>query len=129
MFKKFIFSGALFLLPIFALAQGAGDGFKADGGPIGVVIKNVLVFINGYLVPAIFAIAFLVFIWGIFKYFIFGGANEADQEQGKQLMIYGIVGFVLMVSVWGLVKVISEGLNFNKDASGIKTPTGPTVKP
>lgn len=127
MFKKIIFSTTLFLLPVFVLAQGAGDGFKSDGGPIGVVIKNVLVFINGYLVPAIFAIAFLVFIWGVFKYFIFGGANEADQEAGKQLMIYGIVGFVLMVSVWGLVKVISEGLNFNKTDT-IQTPTGPTVR-
>ncbi len=125
MFKKFIFSGVLFLLPVLALAQ-AGGGPDAKFGPAGTIIGNVLSFINTYLVPGIFAIAFLVFIWGIFKYFIFGGANEADQEQGKQLMIYGIIGFVLMVSVWGIVEVVSKALNFNK-GEAITTPKGPKI--
>ena len=76
----------------------------------------MLAFINGVLVPFIFAIAFLVFVWGIFKYFILGGGEQASRDEGKQFMLYGIAGFVIMVSVWGIVNLLSSGLGFNQSA-------------
>ena len=101
---------AILLLPVFSLAQsGPQKGF----GGIGRIVEVTLNFINYYLIPAVFAIAFIVFIWGIFKYFIMGGANEGDQEKGKQLAMWGILGFVIIVSVWGLVNVIADGLGFS----------------
>ena len=45
----------------------------AQFGGIDTFFFRMLSFINGILVPFVFGIAFLVFIWGIFKYFIFGG--------------------------------------------------------
>ncbi|MBX9906322.1 pilin [Patescibacteria group bacterium] len=114
MLKKFLFVSVLFLFPMAFVAAQYGP--QADYGAIGRVITNTLTFINRILVPAVFAIAFLVFIWGVFKYFIMGGASEGDQEAGKQLMIYGIIGFVLMVSVWGLVNVVASGLGFKQDS-------------
>ncbi len=106
------------------VALAAGTGPDATFGPIGTVISNVVRIMNNVLVPAIFAIAFLVFIWGMFQHFILGGADEEAREKGKQLMIYGIVGFVLMLSLWGLVNVIAGGLGFG----GASTPVTPTTK-
>lgn len=77
------------------------------------VVTNI---INGVLVPLVFAIAFIVFIWGIFQYFIAGGHDEEAKEKGKSLMLYGLIGFFLMVSVWGLVNILVGTFNLLNNA-------------
>lgn len=92
--------------PLFALAQ-AGNLNEVSG-----FIRNIITFINNTLVPAIFAIAFLVFLWGMFKTFILGGHDEEKQSEGKKLMVYAIAGFVIMVSLWGIVNLVARGFGF-----------------
>lgn len=89
-------------LPVVALAQF---------GEINSFIGRITTFINNTLIPLVFAIALLVFIWGMFRLFIHKNAEEA--EQGKQLAIYAIVAFVLMVSIWGIVNLIANGLGLS----------------
>lgn len=89
-------------LPVVALAQF---------GEINTFVGKVTTFINNVLIPLIFAVALLVFIWGMFKYFINKGAEE--KEQGKTLALYAVVGFVLMVSIWGIVNVVAGGLGLS----------------
>jgi hypothetical protein len=74
------------------------------------VIGNITNFMNSVLIPFVFALAFMVFIWGMFKTFILGGSDEGKQEQGKSLMMYSIVGFVLMVSLWGIVNLFADAV-------------------
>jgi NADH:ubiquinone oxidoreductase subunit 2 (subunit N) len=72
--------------------------------------------INNVLVPVLFAVAFIVFIWGVFQTFIFGANNEDVKEKGKNLMLWGLIGFFVMVSVWGLVNILTGSIQFgNKD--------------
>jgi hypothetical protein len=99
---------ALMMLPI---AVFAGD--PAGGGNFGVVntfAATVIDFINGVLIPLIFAIALLVFIWGMFTYFILGGGDEGKREQGKSLMLWAIIGFVLMIVIFAIVNLLAGGL-------------------
>ena len=103
-------SGVLYLLPLASFAAPA-TGF----GDIGKTAEVIINFINSTLVPLVFAIAFLLFLWGIFKYFIWGGGDEAKREEGKQLMLWAIIAFVVMISVWGIVKLISTGLGINDE--------------
>lgn len=88
-------------VPMLAFAQGAPQltGFTT-------FIGSVINFINGTLVPLVFAIAFIVFLYGVFKTFILGGGEEEKQAEGKKLMLYAIIGFVVMLSLWGLVNWI-----------------------
>ena len=90
-------------IPLFAFAQ-AGELTEVSG-----FIKNFILFMNTTLVPFIFAVAFLVFLWGMFKYFILGGHDTEKQDEGKDLMLYAIIGFVVMVSMWGIVNLLSSG--------------------
>jgi fumarate reductase subunit D len=94
--------------PLFALA--------APGELVGVsnFLKNITAFMNNTLVPLIFAIAFLVFLWGMFKTFILGGHDEEKQSEGKALMMYAIAGFVLMVSLWGIVNLVANGFGLRE---------------
>ncbi len=51
------------------------------------------------------AIAVLVFLYGVME-FIAGAGNEEKRTQGKQHIIYGIIGLFIMVSVFGIMHVL-----------------------
>lgn len=108
-------------LPLVALA--AGELTEVTG-----FLQNILDFINGTLVPLIFGIAFLVFLWGMFKTFILGGSDEGKQAEGKQLMLYAIVGFVVMVSLWGIVNLIAAGFNLTGEDIDPIIPSPPDLR-
>lgn len=96
-----IFVLLLLTTPIFAAAQTAQS-----------LIGQVGNFFNRTIIPLIFGIALLFFLWNIVRYFIIGGANEADRERARKLALWSILAFVLMVSVWGIVNLLVTGLEF-----------------
>ena len=53
----------------------------------------------------LYLIAFLVFLWGIVKYFFMNRSDEARQ-QGRQFMLWGLIGLVALFGVWGIVKIL-----------------------
>ena len=77
--------------------------------------------INNILVPVLFAIAFIVFLYGAFKTFIIGANSEEVKEQGKSAMLWGLIGFFVMVSVWGLVNILTGTVSFGNN-SGVTAP-------
>lgn len=100
-----IISGSLMPLQVFA--QTLNDAKAAAGsGTLENLFSLVLTDINVYVVPIIFAIAFLVFLWGVFQYFIAGGADESKRSEGKNFVMWGLIGFVLMFSLWGIVNLL-----------------------
>ncbi|NCN52370.1 hypothetical protein GW943_01010 [Candidatus Parcubacteria bacterium] len=107
---------ASFFPAVAAFAQTSPGNFNG----VTVFFTNIVTFINFTLVPLIFAIAFLLFIWGVATYFIFSRDSETAKEKGRDYMIWGIAGFVIMVSVWGIVNLLSSGLGLNQqDIQGI----------
>lgn len=59
------------------------------------------------LVPFIIALALLVFLWGIFK-LVFAGGSEVDVKEGTKFMTWGVVSLFVMISVWGLVNILTK---------------------
>ncbi len=104
--KKLAFLSAFLLTPVLVSAQRINNVSDLGNVIIGII--------NDVLVPLVFAIAFIVFIWGVFVYFIQGGSDEEKRTQGQQLMLYGIIGFFVMVSVWGLVNILVGTFSFNQ---------------
>lgn len=103
--KKISLLGVTFMLPAFAFAQTI-DSVQS-------LAAFVVNFINNIAVPLVFALAFIVFIWGVFQTFIMGATNDDAKKKGRQLMLWGLVGFFLMVSVWGLVRILTGTFNLN----------------
>ena len=101
--KKFVLTSLSFFLPTFAFAQSSGQQIDSAQS----LARFVIDFINNIAVPLVFAVSFIVFIVGVFLYFIAGAANEEKRKNGKNIMIYGIIGFVVMISVWGLVHILT----------------------
>jgi len=112
--KTFFTSAALLAMPMLASAQGAV--LETDGGAFGDLLRNILTFSNSVLIPFILGIGFLVFVWGMFRYFIAGGANDEAKEQGKSLMVYATLGFVLIIVFWGIVNLVATSTGLDDDA-------------
>jgi len=66
--------------------------------------KQIVDLVSGSVVPLIYALAFLVFTAGMVRFFFLGG--EEGRQKGKQLMLWGIIAFVVMFSVWGIVRLL-----------------------
>lgn len=111
--KKVIYtlsSSTLLALPFVTNAQ-----FNPSGGEFGKLLQDILRFANDILIPFIIGIGFLVFVYGMFKFFIAGGENEDKQKEGKALMIYATLGFVLIVVFWGVVNLLASSTGLDND--------------
>ncbi len=86
------------------------------------IAGTILGLINNVAVPLVFAVAFIVFIWGVFQYFILGADDETKRETGRTYILYGLVGFFVMLSVWGLVNILANTF----DLGGYRHPAYPT---
>ena len=75
-------------------AQFVGSGTTGFIGIINIVV------------PLIGALAFIVFIWGIVNYFFINGGNEEKRTEGRQFVLWGIIGMVIFFSIWGFVGML-----------------------
>ncbi|MFC1731324.1 hypothetical protein ACFL6I_13470 [candidate division KSB1 bacterium] len=58
-------------------------------------------------VSVIIALAVLGFFWGVTKY-MFSAQDSTKLEEGKKVMIWGIIALFVMVSIWGILRVLSN---------------------
>jgi hypothetical protein len=52
-----------------------------------------------------FAVAFVVFVWGVFQ-FILSQTSDDKREEGKRKILWGLVGMFIMFSVYGIISLI-----------------------
>lgn len=74
---------------------------------VDTLIERIGTLILGPIIALLFAIATLYFLWGVTK-FIMNIDNEQAREEGKNSMIYGVVGMFIMVSAYALVQIIGR---------------------
>ena len=110
---------ALALLAAFTLPLAASAATITNLSDVGTLIINV---ITNILVPVLFAIAFIVFLWGAFDAFILGATDGQAKEKGKNLMLWGLIGFFVMISIWGLVNILVGTINFSNNTSPTSVP-------
>lgn len=106
---------SFFLIAALAFVVGAPTTHAQSGGINLGVIKpysdGIISVINTILVPVLIAIAFIVFLWGVYKYFILGAASDESRKEGRQFVLWGVIGFVIIMSLWGLVYLVAGVFN------------------
>lgn len=66
------------------------------------------------LIQFAFIVAFVVFLWGVMEYI--RSANSPDgRKKGHDHMIWGIIGLVIMVGVYGIITILTR--TFGIDAT------------
>ena len=105
--KKFVIATAAGFLPTIALAQINISDVDDLGGAIYYVLNLVF--------PILVAIAVFVVVWGIFKFVLNAGDEEA-RKTGRSLILWGVIGIFLMLSVWGLVNIVRSSVALNNES-------------
>ncbi len=59
------------------------------------------------LIELSFIVALVVFLFGMME-FIRGASNEEKRTKGKQHMLWGIVGFLIMFGVFGIITLLAN---------------------
>ena len=76
--------------------------------------------VTDILIPLVFALALLFFFWGVAKYI--WSAGDA-KEEGKQIMVWGVVALFVMSSIWGIIYFIGDELMPGQNYDSMPIPT------
>lgn len=57
------------------------------------------------IILLLFAVALLIFFWGIFQ-FINSETTDAKRDVGKKKILYGLIGMFIMFSAYGIIHLI-----------------------
>jgi hypothetical protein len=83
-----------------------------DQGQVGWVLQ----LIDG-LVPVLTLVALALAMWGAIL-FVAKSDDETAREEGKKKMIWGVVGLMVIVSVWGLVFLVQRTVGIQSPGTG-----------
>lgn len=59
------------------------------------------------VIPLLVALAVAAFVYGIIQYFL-NPENEEKRKAGKSYMFWGLITLFVMVSLWGIVGILSN---------------------
>lgn len=77
---------------------------------VGSGSEGIIGALNTIVVPLIMAFAFAVFIFGVVSHFFLHGADDTKRAEGRQFILWGILGMVVLFSVWGMVNLLLSTL-------------------
>jgi hypothetical protein len=110
--KQLLPIASFLLFPALAMAQTLGS------------MLGLFTRIINALMPFIVALAVLFFMIGVFQFVRAPG--DDDRTEGRNRMIYGIIGIFVMVSIWGFVNLLAA--TFRLDSTYIPPlPTFPLI--
>jgi len=73
-------------------------------------IVNYVIEIINVIIPTLFALLFVYFIWKMISAWVLNAGDETKRSEGKQYAIAAVVVFVVMVSAWGIVEMIRQSI-------------------
>ncbi|MDQ3244998.1 MAG: pilin [bacterium] len=98
-----------------ASSRGCFDTYDKDGKRLGSLFNYASCIIVDSIVPLLFAVALVAFLYGVVK-FLMNADNQEEADKGKKFMIWGIVALAVMFSVWGLVGILRSTFGVTNSA-------------
>lgn len=126
-----LIAGAL-LAPIPALAdcanpQSYDEAVACANGNVGggsdqiTTLGGFLDLVNDILnatVPFLIGLGVFVIIYGVFGY-ITHSADEEKRAEARQFVLWGIIGVFIMLSIWGLISVLTNTFFLDTNAPSV----------
>ncbi len=110
--KKFIYP-SLLIIPSLTFAQSLGN--------LTQLVSSLKTLVNNIL-PLLLAVAVMYFFWGLVT-FIRSAGDPKKVDEGKSIMIWGILALFIMISLWGILNWLATTTSLG----GGSVPTLPTI--
>jgi hypothetical protein len=122
--KKLIagFSLVLGFSPFMVFAQQSTACANVTPGTIQAIICKIGSILN-IIIPILIVLGVVFFVYGVVTYVV--GSDEEAKKKGRDRMIYGIIGLVVIVSMWGRVGVVTKTFGLDANSTTINLPTLP----
>ncbi len=104
---------------IFIIFAGVLASVPSVSFAVNKTLSDLTSLLGSYMQQAIYlimAFAVLTFIWGIYNYYF---KPDADRGEAMNYVLYGTIGFFIMLSFWGLVNIIKNTLDLDNTAPSI----------
>ena len=122
-FKKLIiaiFVLAIITLPVLSfaappsgLSEKVCNATVEDVGDVICKIGSIL----GIIIPVLITLGVVYFVFGVVTYVI--SSDEEAKKSGRNRMIYGIIGFVVIFALKGLIAIVINTFGLDQINSGI----------
>ena len=96
--NKFIRTGILIstISPVFAFAAGTGT----------TDVLTQITRILAYIIPILITLGVVYFVWGVIQYTL--SPNEETKKGARGKIINGLIGLLVIMSFWGIVRVVTN---------------------
>jgi hypothetical protein len=106
------------MLPVITFAQGRTvTGIPAADCASGTFgLTHVICVVYGLIkivIPVLILGAVAYFIWGIVQFI--GSSDAEEKTAARGTMVHGIIGFAVILGLWGLVKILLTTFNVNNN--------------
>jgi hypothetical protein len=99
------------------MVQGAGNA-----------MQRVVTYLIDPALLVIFALGFFIFIYGLVE-FLWNLNQGGENEKGKQHMVWGIVGMLIMISVYGILNLIDNTFHLDFANPDVSRANNITISP
>lgn len=110
------------LIPTLALAMPFVAFAQNDFGNIEGLLRSFQNLLQ-LLVPILIGVAVVVLLWGVVQ-MIAGAGDEEKRKAGRQKIVWGIIGIVVMVAIFGLVEFVIDAFGIESGGT-VDTPDLP----
>lgn len=77
-------------------------------------LAAALQFLNSTIIPLLLAVAFVIFLFNVARYFII---QEDKREEARSIALWGILAFVVIASIWGITNLLVAGLDLDRQTA------------
>ena len=102
---KILTAGLIYL----SLSQGVYAAGITD------LIDSAFDIVRNILVPLAFALCLFYFFWGVAKYIKTGAVSDKAAEEGKRIMVWGIIGLFVASCIWAIIAFMQSELGIPGD--------------
>jgi hypothetical protein len=109
--KKIVLLGGYILggLSMFSFASAADITNICDSAnmkSIEGILNWATCLLSRTVVPLLFALAVVAFLWGVVQYYLNPG-NEEKRKKGKDFIVGGLIALFVMTAMWGIVTIFT----------------------
>jgi uncharacterized membrane protein YidH (DUF202 family) len=112
-----------FFAPVILFAQTSSGTFTVK-----TLMSRLTTYVLNPLILLLFVLAAALFILGLVE-FLAKTSNEEGRQIGKRHMVWGIVGMLIMVSVFGIMNLLITTFGFKRPPEKAGGPDRPIELP